>query len=175
MVGFSNNLKKYFYTFYTFFEYSIFAFVFWINIQNPKIKRLIIILSSLFLIYLIVYVSTTEIVRLDSVPIGIETILVFVYIITFLYESSRTIKDNYIYNHYCFWISVGILIYLGGSFFFYILIDHLDTEQVASFGNLTYIAEIIKNILFSVAILVYSRKSNEKVNKPPSVPYLDII
>ena len=91
-------------------------------------------------------------------------------------EFSKNSTDSYIYNHYCFWFSVGILIYLGGSFFFYILIDHLDKKQVKAFGNLTYFAEIIKNILFALAIFIYAKFSFKfKDQKTSSVPYLDMI
>jgi len=82
----------------------------------------------------------------------------------------------FIYNHYCFWLAVGILIYLGGSFFFYILIDHLTREQVNTFGNLTFLAEVLKNILFLAAIFIYARYPISKQDKnSSSVPYLDMI
>jgi len=164
-----------YFTFYTFFEYSIFAILFYFNLGNKFFKRIIIIASVCFLIFQCLYLLTTEIQSLDSVPIGIETILIFIYIFCFFYESSKLTKDNYIYNQYCFWIAVGILIYLGGSFFFYILIDHLDKAEIDSFGNLTFLAEIIKNILFSVAILIYARQPKKTSKKPPTVPYLDMI
>lgn len=116
---------------------------------------------------------TLKIHRLDSISIGIEAILLFVYVFYFFYESSKNIIDNYIYNHYCFWIAVGILLYLGGSFFFYILIDHLTDDQVKVFGDLTYVAEILKNILFALALVIYSKKSVAD-RKPKSIPYLDM-
>jgi len=113
--------------------------------------------------------------RLDTVPIGIETILVLVYIFFFFFEFSKKLDGSYIYNYYFFWVSVGVLIYLGGSFFFYILIDHLSKEQVETFGNMTFVAEIIKNILFTAAIYIYVRFPSKREHKPPSVPYLDMI
>jgi hypothetical protein len=110
------------------------------------------------------------------VPIGIETILLLIYIIYFFYTFSKRLNSLYIYNHYVFWIAVGILIYLGGSFFFFILIEHLTKEQVDAFGNLTYLAEIIKNILFGLALFIYSRYPFEKPEKNnTSVPFLDMI
>ena len=114
-------------------------------------------------------------VRLDSVPIGIETILVLVYIFFFFYEFSKRPTGNYIYNHYCFWIAVGILIYLGGSFFFYILFNHLNEEEINTFGNITYIAEVIKNVLFVTALFVYDKNPIRIKKEPTSVPYLDMI
>jgi hypothetical protein len=113
---------------------------------------------------------------LDSIPIGIETILLLFYILYFFYQFSKNLSTEYIYNHYVFWVSVGILIYLGGSFFFFILFDHLNKGQVETFGNMTYVAEIIKNILFGLAIFIHSRfHFNKSENKPASVPYLDMI
>jgi len=113
---------------------------------------------------------------LDSVPIGIETILIFIYIACFFYDSFQKSTSTYVYNHYCFWISVGILIYLGGSFFFYILIDHLNEEQLSTFGTMTYVADVLKNSLFAIALFIFSKypiKTTSKKNE--SIPYLDMI
>jgi hypothetical protein len=65
------------------------------------------------------------------------------------------------------------LLYLGSSFFFFILIDHLTKDQKTVFGDLTYVAEILKNIFFALAVIVYSRKPMETI-KPKSIPYLDM-
>jgi len=167
------NLKKEYLTFYTFFEYSVFAFLFWYNIKHKKFKLLIVFLSLLFLVFQLFYLLATKIQKLDSASIGIEAILLFIYIFYFFYESSKNIIDNYIYNHYCFWIAVGILLYLGTSFFFFITIDQLDESQIKIFGNLTYIAEILKNIFFALAVIIYTKKPIENT-KPKSIPYLDM-
>lgn len=169
------DFKKYYQSAYTFLEYSLFAFIFWKNINSKKIKRFILVASFFFLLFQIIYVITTGKNRLDSVPIGIETILILIYILFFFNEFSKTLDGSYIYNHYCFWVSVGILIYLGGSFFFYILINQLSKEQIEAFGNLTYLAEIIKNILFTSAIFVYTRLILKTKQKSTSIPYLDMI
>ncbi len=170
------GIIRYYQSFYTFLEYAVFAFIFWNNIKTKKLKRLIILGSIAFFIFQFIYVITTKINHLDSIPIGIETILIFVYIFFFFYEFSKNTTNFYIYNHYCFWIATGILIYLGGSFFFYISIDLLTPNQVKTFGNLTYLAEIIKNILFVLAIFMYAHYPYENTkNKTSSIPYLDMI
>jgi hypothetical protein len=168
------NLRMYHQTIYTFLEYLAFTYIFWKNIKSKKIKNFMLIATVLFAVFQINYMFNTKLVRLDSTSVGIETILIFIYIIYFFYEYSKTISDSYIYNHYFFWISVGVLMYLGGSFFFYIFINHLSDDQIDTFGNLTYCAEIFKNVLFATAIIIYGK--NSKLNKkPPSVPYLDMI
>ena len=170
------EISVYFQTSYTFFEYAVFTFIFWFNFKQDKIKRLIIIFSLLFFAFQLFYVLSGNIKRLDSVPIGIETILLLIYIIYFFYTFSKRLNNFYIYNHYVFWFAVGILIYLGGSFFFFILIDHLTKDQVTAFGNLTFLAEVIKNILFGLALFVYNRHTYESTEKnTKSIPFLDMI
>jgi hypothetical protein len=130
----------------------------------------------MFIIFQIAYVTSTAHQRLDSIPIGIETILLFLYIFCFFFEFSKLIKDTFIYNHYTFWIAVGILIYLGGSFFFFILVNDLDKNQRDDFGILTYIAEIIKNLLFAFSLFMYKKFSANKIHNPSkNIPNLDMI
>lgn len=170
------NIKKYYQGFYTLLEYTIFTYIFWVNNKNKAFRKFVTIASILFLLFELYYVSTTDLQKLDSVPIGIETILVFIYIFCFFFDFSKNVKDTFIYNHYCFWISVGILIYLGGSFFYYILVNHLKEEDVQRFGNLTYVAEIFKNLLFCVAIFMYKKyQVNNIHNHPKNIPNLDMI
>ena len=82
----------------------------------------------------------------------------------------------FIYNHFTFWVAVGILLYLGGSFFFYMLISNLEESDVARFGNMTYIAEIIKNLLFAFSIFMYKKHPvNKTHNHSKNIPNLDMI
>lgn len=168
--------RNYYYISYTTFEYLIFAFIFLNFISSKKIKNLIKILSLVYILFQAIYLLTTKKIMLDTVPIGIETILIFTFITYSLLDLSKNFSGQNAYNNYIFWIAVGILIYLGGSFFFYILIDQLNKDERETFGNLTYLAEIIKNILFIVSIFIYARypfENNKKVSN--SVPYLDMI
>jgi hypothetical protein len=122
------------------------------------------------------YFFSGRVKGLDTIPIGIETILILIYIIYFFYNFAKSLSTFYIYNHYGFWVAVGILIYLGGSFFFFISFDLLTVDQKNSFGNLTYLAEIIKNLLFTLSIFIYRRYPVENTKeKTTSIPYLDMI
>ena len=170
------DIKKYYHAFYTLLEYAFFTLIFWANIKNKTFRRLVFAVSALFLVFELYFVSNTDAQRLDSIPIGIETILIFIYIFCFFFDFSKNTKDTFIYNHYCFWLSVGILIYLGGSFFYYILVNDLEEKDVIKFGNMTYIAEIIKNLLFCVAVFMYKKFPINKINNHhKNIPNLDMI
>jgi len=170
------DFQKYYQVTYTFLEYSFFSFIFWCHIKNRVFKTFMIIATFLFIVFQVFFVSTATFKRLDSVPIGIETILLFVYIFYFFYEFSKQIKDIFIYNHYTFWIAVGVMIYLGGSFFFYILINHLNQSEINKFGAMTFVAEIIKNLLFAFSIFMYKKHPVNNTHKlPKKIPNLDMI
>ena len=173
----SSNFQNHYYQgFYTLLEYSIFAYIFWYNIYSKIFRKLIIIVSILFSLYQFFYITSVKFIRLDSISIGIESILIFIYIFYFFYEFSKNTKDVFIYNHYAFWLAVGVMIYLGGSFFFYILINNLNDNDVDKFGNMTYVAEIIKNLLFAFAIFIYKKYPVSKIHKlPKNIPNLDMI
>jgi hypothetical protein len=144
---------------YTFFEYLFFTLIISYHIKSPRSKKIIEILSLLFLLYLVFYMLTGSVKRLDSIPIGIETVLIISYIFLFFREFLKSLINGFVYSHFIFWVSIGILIYLGGSFFFFILINNLTTEQISIFGIFTYLTEIIKNIFFVVSLFVFSNSS----------------
>lgn len=155
---------------YTLFEYLFFTYFIFTSIKNKKIKKLILFFSFCFTLFqAVTYFSNSKAFRLDSVSVGIETILLFIYILFFFYEYFKNTEPVYIYNQPASWLSIGILIYLGGSFFSNILVNYMSDQEFNNYWHYTYIAEIIKNLLFAVAILVASRhrKRNANQSQPP--------
>ena len=170
-----NFVNNYFQGLYTLLEYSFFAYFFWLCIQSKGFRKIIFLISILFGLYQFFYITSVNFIRLDSISIGIETILVFIYIFYFFYEFSKNTKDVFIYNHYGFWLAVGIMIYLGGSFFFYILINSLTESEIDKFSNMTYVAEITKNLLFAFSIFIYKKHPvNKPQNHSKNIPNLDM-
>ena len=163
----------YYYSFYTFLESLSFSLILLYNIQNKKAKILILISQFLFGVFQIVFLLKATLKILDSVPIGIETILIYICIFYFFYERFQNAKSEYIYNDHCFWISIGLMLFLGGSFFFYILADHMELNEAQKYWDVTFIIETVKNILFAVAILVYVKNKNKERIPNQNLPYLD--
>ena len=88
---------------YTALEYLFFTALFYCNITTQKFRKLIIALSISFLVFQILYVFLFEKGRVDSIPIGVESILVFIYISLFFLENLKTPGGEYIYNNHCFY------------------------------------------------------------------------
>jgi len=172
----NKDYRKAYYLLYTLFEYMSFTAILFFKIKNKSFKKSILLLSILFIAFQTIYYIKFHLKTLDSIPIGVETIIIFIYIIYYFNEKFRESNTNALYTNYIFWIIAGIMIYLGGSFFFNILANHLNSKQLDKYWALTFLTDIIKNIFITIAIFIYAayplRSTN---NKSSSVPYLDMI
>ena len=128
------------------------------SLKIRRFKVIILCLSVfLFVAYEVVNLFMIHFQSIDSVPIGIETILILLYTFYFFYEQFQTIETIYIYNNYWFWFIVGIIFYLSSSFFFNILADSNNRES-KQYWFLTCIFETIKNLFFVVGIIFLSKQ-----------------
>ncbi len=160
---------------YTYVEYLFFTIILFRNISTRLLKNLIIAFSVAFLVFQVVFYLQGTLGRIDSIPVGIESILLFIYVFFFFYEIIKSPKQLSLGNHHCFWIALGILVYLGGSFFLNILANELADPEWRQYWPVTYIAEIAKNLLFCVAIIVYSPSGQNNRPLPQnssSIPHL---
>ncbi len=170
------HLRPAYFSTYTAIEYCFFSYFIFLNILSKTYRRTIIVASILFIGFQIIYFFTGSFRRVDSIPIGVETILLIIFITFLFHEYFKNLKPGIVSSNPSFWIAVGILIYLGGSFFFNILVEHIDDkDQLMIYLNLSYIPETIKNVFFSIAIGYFSRKPIISKNKFSDVPHLDMI
>jgi hypothetical protein len=153
--------EKYEYIFYylfTLLEYLIFSSFLYLSISSPGFRKLIIGMSVVFMIFAIGYLTFVPPHKIDSVSIGIETILIILYSFWFLYEQMNNTSNLFIYNKYEFWVITGLLIYLAGSFFIYIYANQMDHKFLINYWYLTNVFYIIKNLFFGLAIYNLIRK-----------------
>ena len=157
---------------YTIVEYSCFSFIIRHIIQKKLVKALIFGLSILFIFFEISYFFVVRFAFIDSIPIGIETILILLYTFYLFFEQFKKIETGYMYNKSWFWFVVGILFYLCSSFFLNILASS-NYALASKYWFLTWIFETVKNILFVIGIVFLAKKEDNA--KKSSIPYLDLI
>ena len=146
---------------YTITEFSFFALLIYQQLKNKRNKAILAIFSILFIAIQIVHYLTVKRVRLDSIPIAVETIFIFFFILIYFHELLKS-SIPVLSKNYFLWIAIGILIYLGGSFFIYILANNVDYKELDQFWFITYIVELIKNALFVVAMILFAKNQSDK-------------
>jgi hypothetical protein len=158
---------------FTLIEYSVFTYIFYIISRTRLFRKSLILLSCVFLLVIILNYSTSHIAKIDSVPIGVETIIIFAYAFYYLYEQMNILDDSFIYNRYHFWLVIGMMIYLGGSFFIYIFANGVHNDILDKYWFLTYAFYITKDIFFIIGLLIYAKlKTKSRVQNLH--PYLNL-
>jgi hypothetical protein len=154
--------RVFLYSSYTFFEYGLFASILYIFIANKKFRKFIVIISLCFSVFIIAYNLVVKVVGIDSIPIGVEAILILIFSFYYLYEQMQDTRSLFIYSRFSFWIVLAMLLYLAGSFFIYIYASRLATEQVGRYWIFTNVFSILKNIFFTIAIIKLASNKKEK-------------
>jgi hypothetical protein len=136
---------------------------FYLHILNKEVKKAAILISILFTLFNFIYTflvtdaDLTEANLIGSVPIGIETIIILVFSFYFLYEKTNDTTTLYIYRTFPFWVVIGMVIYLSCSFFVYLFIGSIPENEQKLYWDITNVFGIVKNVLFTVAIIINSK------------------
>jgi hypothetical protein len=169
-------VRKIVYAFFTLFEFFSFSYFIFLNIVNKTFKKIILVLGAMFLVFVSIYYFFASLNQVDSIPIGIESIFILIFSAYFLYEQVNNPNNFFIYNDFRFWIVLGFMIYLSGSFFIYLLANQIPKEELVQYWMFTDIFYTLKNVLFSIGILAYSLQPTQKHHAKPKQNhhYLDV-
>ena len=170
-----NSLKPLYAISFTTIEYLSFAVLMLLSVSSKRLKSFILILTSAFIVFQVAFYFAGEVNRLDSIPVGIESILLFMIIFMFLYETFKDVGSNEMPKQPNVLLAAGILLYLGIAFFFFIIPEYLfatkiDVPEIDRYWFVTYIAEFVKNLLFALAVIKFTRRSSDNFSAPPSHP-----
>ena len=91
---------------------------------------------------------------MDSISITVEYIAIIIFTMFFFYEEISAPNTTFIYSTSQFWAIVGILIYSAGTFFLFLYSDSITKEEWEKFSIINFIFTIIKNICFSIAVVI---------------------
>lgn len=155
------------YELFTVVESVAFIGFLFLQIKNREVKKAALMIGGAFILFSFLYPYFYKDEKLiDSVPIGVETIIIMVFSFYFLYERTNDTTTLYIYSIPPFWIVIGMVLYLAGSFFIYLFASSLNKEEVLKYWSLTNFFGFIKNVLFMIGIIVNSKP-------PKTLPHSD--
>jgi hypothetical protein len=160
----TSTANTFLYESFTLIEYILFVGYVYTQVKSKTTKSLIIIVSTAFTIFFFVYSFLAKAVKgIDSIPIGVETIIILGFAFYYLYERMNDTTTLFIYNTNTFWIILGIVLYLAGSFFIYIFASSLRNSDINKYWFITNIFSILKNIFFCIAIFIHAKPSKESI------------
>ena len=162
---------------FTVIEYVVFAFFLGSILEHKTIKKILVFISLSFVVFCIyqILAGTTKV--FDSLQTSIGSIVLIAFCIVYLYEQINKPQLSFIYSTPQFWMVMAILIFLAGTFFLFVFAANLPKQEADKYWVINHLSNILKNILFSVAILVYGKKPKtpnlQKPNEYDYQPYLN--
>jgi hypothetical protein len=156
------NVSIYLY-YFTLFEYLAFGGILYTFIKKSAIKKVLIFATIIFSFFCLYMINFGKLKVFDSLQTSIECIIIILFCLYFLFEQLANPQEEFIYTSYKFWITITLLIYLSGAFFLFTYAADLPYEERQDYWSILFICNIIKNILFSMAIYISTRlrKDNE--------------
>ena len=175
LLGLLSNIikdgERIFVSLFTLGEFLFFSFYIKNIVESKWFKNLVIIISAIFSLFLTVYFFSVEFRFFDSIPVGTESVLIIAFCIYYFFEQINKPTALFIYNTSSFWIIVGFLLYLAGSFFIFIYASYVPFDEIRKFWFVTFIFNTLKNVFFSIAILISYYNNRNKNNNVPN-PYV---
>jgi hypothetical protein len=149
---------------FTIVEYSIITFFILQLIESILFKRLIKIGSVIFIAISILDIYTSSFTSFDSLPSGIESILVLSYCLFFVYEKMTS--SDFSFNG-TIWITIGFILFFSGTFFLFILSQNnfKDSSFILTYGYIVAIFNIIKNLFITIGVVSESNNSKRTSHK----------
>jgi hypothetical protein len=148
--------------FFTLFEYLFFAATLYFILKSQVVKKTLLFISPLFAIFCVYFIFWGAIKRFDSLQTSIECIIIIVICLYYFYEQLMSPEVELIYTSYKFWIIIGLLLYLAGSFFIFVFAADMPKKESDNYWPILFVCGIIRNILFAIAVYLSTRPQDEE-------------
>ena len=168
----------------TLVEFLLFSAFLYAQFRKPVSKTVIAVTAliySVFYLLFLFYARNVEATNaipmdtaiIDSIPIGVETIIILSFSFYYLYERMKDTSTLFIYNTYQFWVVVGMVLYLAGSFFIYIFSNYLSGAEVKKYWVITNFFSILRSVFFAIAIIHQAKPTKNKIVSDYEISYIN--
>lgn len=151
------------YRLFTIIEFSILITFLYRSTRKTTHKKSITYSIPVFLLTIILDISSYSFNEFDSLPTGIESLILISISILILKENLNNIDALNIAST---WIFFGFLVYFSGSLFLFVLsqknIHNSDFSDL--YAIITATLNILKNIVFCIAIIVEKNNRKHPIN-----------
>lgn len=154
---------------FTVFEFTIFCLFFYFTFSNINLRKSVLFLIPSFAIISIVsfLYQKENPNNLDNISLTFQAIIFMTLCLSFLFNQIKNPTSLFIYTTFEFWVVTGILIYLSGTFFIYLLSSTLTKDEIQQFWFINTVFNIQRNIFITLAF--YFRKNQKSFNQETGI------
>ena len=140
---------------YTIVEYSFLAYFFYLTIKLRLVRVLITIVSALFFIVFFILLKTINI-RFNSILSFFSQANILILCLVYIFTSMNQNTESLNILNPVFLIVIALLFYVACTLFLFIIANKLSEGDMAKYWrNITVYSNILTNLLFAAAFLLY--------------------
>ncbi len=155
--------KFFLWNIFTLVEYYLLSYFFYLSIKVRLIKWLIVLFSFLFLVVFIILHKTIH-YQYNSILSFISQVTIITLCLTYFVSKMRNPTESMDILNPEFLIVIALLLNIACTLFLFVMTSHLSDQEMNEYWRITNYSNILTNLLFSTAFLLY-RFQNKK---PPS-------
>ncbi len=146
------NTEIYAYRAFTIVEYFSLSFILRKFLLKKAYIKATVIFDYLFLVILLIDFYTNSFQNFDSMPTGIESVLILIISILVLLEKINNTELNFDISTS---LPIGLILYFSGTFFLFILSQRnfSDNNFSETYAYLVAIFNILKNSLIFIGLI----------------------
>jgi|GEM_PF-5774376 len=144
---------------FTIVEYFSITYILFCQIESLFFRNFIKYSSVAFSLFIILDISTNPLNQFDSMPTGIESLLILITSIILLYE--KILKSNNYFTAFV-WIAIGLILFFAGTFFLFIMSqnNYSNTDFNDTYGLIVAIFKILMYCFFFIGIISEIKSTN---------------
>ena len=155
--SFGSPNTVYLFLLFTIVEYSFFCYFIYLILPPSLIKKNVPLIWIGFLLFAFIdYAFFSKAQEFDSIASGIESIIVLMLCIYYLFSQMKGVNNLLVYSTFNFWAVIAFLIYFSGTFFLYLMTERM--MHNVSFQKQYFVINIsfniLKNLLLCVAMIM---------------------
>lgn len=156
---------------YTIIEYSILSFFFYTVIKLRLIRALIFIISTLYFIVFLFLIKSINL-QFNSVLSFFSQVNILGLCLVYLFINMKQTSESIDILNPLFVIVIALLLYVACTLFLFIIANKLSAKEMAEYwGGITVYNNILTNLLFSVAFLIYRYQTKSKPSESHTVDF----
>ena len=164
-----SSLGEYVLPAFTIIEFSFLSYFFFLLFAQKTLRSAVKITWIVFTVFAFIdYFIINKMQTVDSFTVGIESLIIIIFSIYYLYNNLKDSINFSIYSSFDFWIVITLLIYFSGTFFIYLLAEsnkfNLEFRKVYLILNSSF--NIIKNVLLATAMCMKMKPTTPYSPKP---------
>ena len=153
--------KFFLWNIFTFVEYSLLSYFFYLTIKLRIVRLTIIVISIIFYIVFFSLNRTNHNQYNSLLSFISEVVILALCLIYFISKMKQPVEDSINIFNPEFLIVIALLLYVACTLFLFIIANHLSVKEMDEYWIITNYSNILTNILFSTAFLLY-RYQNKK-------------